>query len=583
MVLASCSDNELATNGTDFMKAGVKAFSSFNVTVEDSPITRTHIEDNTAVVWDEGDVIGVYSDMEDVVPFTYAGNNTFTSEKEVKGTVFYAYYPYAEGNAPNPGTPHMVSFSLPDYYMGTAPVMPMVATSQDNTLLFKQTLGMMHFTLQGEQHITEVSLMGRKHEPIVGSMTVDLTQDEPVLVAKEDNETYKITIACDIELGADDVKDFYFPVPTGSFADGFILTLNTAEGTFFRSKDGEVVVSRAKMQSYPQFKTDRISIEWTSLEKFYYATGGDNWTNNTNWLSDKPVGEWYGITVDERGTVVSLELYGNILSGNIPESIGNLTNLRSLDLGYNQLSGSIPESISNLTNLESLYLSANLLTGSIPESISNLTNLAYLRLSANQLTGSIPESIGNLTSLENLDLGANQLTGSIPESIGNLTSLESLSLEANQLTGSIPESISNLTNLGSSSLAVNLLTGSIPESIGNLTNLRYLDLCRNLLTGGIPESIGNLKDLELLDLHSNHLTGTIPEAFANITRSDFYLSINLNDMDGVISTSIQESAWWSNHINITQNEGHKLTLEGKESDSQSGNSDNTNGGGGYGE
>ena len=220
-------------------------------------------------------------------------------------------------------------------------------------------------------------------------------------------------------------------------------------------------------------EADRIEKETRQKEillELFNATDGEHWSHNDNWKSDAPLKDWYGIAVDGIGNVVSVNLYQNNLSGNIPESIGNLTNLRSLDLGYNQLSGSIPESISNLTNL------------------------------------------------------------------------------------------------GSSSLAVNLLTGSIPESIGNLTNLRYLDLCRNLLTGGIPESIGNLKDLEHLDLHSNHLTGTIPEAFANITRSDFYLSINLNDMDGVISTSIQESAWWSNYIDITQREGHKLTLESKVGD-----------------
>ena len=36
--------------------------------------------------------------------------------------------------------------------------------------------------------------------------------------------------------------------------------------------------------------SDRVA-----LEALYRATGGDDWTDNTNWLSDEPLGEWYGV------------------------------------------------------------------------------------------------------------------------------------------------------------------------------------------------------------------------------------------------------------------------------------------------
>ncbi len=32
------------------------------------------------------------------------------------------------------------------------------------------------------------------------------------------------------------------------------------------------------------------------LRDFYQATGGDGWTNNVNWLSSQPLGEWHGVT-----------------------------------------------------------------------------------------------------------------------------------------------------------------------------------------------------------------------------------------------------------------------------------------------
>ena len=42
-----------------------------------------------------------------------------------------------------------------------------------------------------------------------------------------------------------------------------------------------------------------------------------------------------------------LGLDNNQLSGEIPSSIGNLTNLQILSFGYNQLTGEIPEEICN--------------------------------------------------------------------------------------------------------------------------------------------------------------------------------------------------------------------------------------------
>ena len=34
-----------------------------------------------------------------------------------------------------------------------------------------------------------------------------------------------------------------------------------------------------------------------ALVALYDSTGGDNWKNNANWKSDKPLGEWYGSTL----------------------------------------------------------------------------------------------------------------------------------------------------------------------------------------------------------------------------------------------------------------------------------------------
>jgi hypothetical protein len=91
-------------------------------------------------------------------------------------------------------------------------------------------------------------------------------------------------------------------------------------------------------------------------------------------------------------------------------------------------------------------LSDNLLTGDIPSSIGNMTNIKYLYFDGNLLTGSIPETIGDLGKIVNLYLDNNKLTGEIPSNIGNLLSLGRLYLLNNCLTGPIPAEMCNIYN-----------------------------------------------------------------------------------------------------------------------------------------
>ena len=300
------------------------------------------------------------------------------------------------------------------------------------------------------------------------------------------------------------------------------------------------------------------SVERNALIAFYKATNGDNWTNNTNWCSDKPLSEWHGVEINKKNRVIGLNLsknnltsripteLGNLtnlkklylnrnqLTGNIPSELGNLKNLTYLYLEQNQLTGNIPSELGNLTNLEGLFLDSNHLTGKIPSELGNLKNLEGLYLYSNQLTGNIPSELGNLKNLEGLSLDFNQLTGNIPSELGNLKNLKSLDLSINQLTGNIPSELGNLTNLKNLYLYSNQLTGNIPSELGNLTNLEYLYLYSNQLTGNIPSELGNLKNLKSLDLNQNQLTGNIPSELGNLT----YLNLSLNQLTGNIPESI---------------------------------------------
>ena len=232
------------------------------------------------------------------------------------------------------------------------------------------------------------------------------------------------------------------------------------------------------------------------LVTLYNAMNGPNWSNSNNWLTNAPLEDWYGVSLDASGRVREVRLDGNGLTGQIPPELGDLTNLQSLLLWDNGLTGQIPPELGNLTNLQYLFLSINGLTGQIPPELGKLAALERLSLRGNNLTSQIPPELGNLTNLERLYLEENGLTGQIPPELGNLAALENLLLGGNNLTGQIPPELGNLTNLTDLSLGFNNLTGQIPPELGDLTNLTWLSLSYNDLTGQIPLELANLMNLE---------------------------------------------------------------------------------------
>jgi hypothetical protein len=200
------------------------------------------------------------------------------------------------------------------------------------------------------------------------------------------------------------------------------------------------------------------------------------------------LGKGQKINVDELVKSIYGDLFDLVKGDTIKEKIPFLFS-DELDLSSNNLT-SLPESIGNLTNLKGLDLGWNKLTSL--KGIEKLTNLERLDLGRNGLTSL--KGIEKLTNLERLDLGDNKLTSI--EGIGNLTNLEWLSLPSNNLT-SLPESIGNLTNLKGLDLMYNELT-DLPESIGNLTKLEGLDLDTSQISDKEIERIKELLPADLI-------------------------------------------------------------------------------------
>lgn len=70
-------------------------------------------------------------------------------------------------------------------------------------------------------------------------------------------------------------------------------------------------------------------------------------------------------------------------------------------------------------------------SGSIPDSIGELSNLRILNLNNNELTG----KIGTIRSFIPSSKICIKYTGHIPAGVGDLTRLQSLGLHMNKLTG----------------------------------------------------------------------------------------------------------------------------------------------------
>ena len=260
---------------------------------------------------------------------------------------------------------------------------------------------------------------------------------------------------------------------------------------------------------------------YSVLAALWMKTGGSDWTNSDNWLSNEDLDTWHGVDTDSAGRVVGLDLEDNNLTGHVPPELGDLEHLRRLDLAANRLTGEIPPELANPGQLEDLELHTNRLSGAIPRELATLEHLYKLVLHTNELSGEIPPELGTREQLYELELHSNALSGGIPPELGNLANLGVLHLHSNALTGEIPPELGNLANLRELNLSDNALTGLIPRQLGGLTSLTRLWLSHNELSGTVPATLDELGDLEWLLIGNNRLSGPLPLALEGLPLKTF--------------------------------------------------------------
>lgn len=106
---------------------------------------------------------------------------------------------------------------------------------------------------------------------------------------------------------------------------------------------------REEYIQYGETFTFYPSGEYETLKKLYEQTNGEKWTNNDNWLSDMPLSDWYGITLNEDGYVKSIDLNDNNLTGTF--NLNALSYIENIDISNNKLN-SINIIAHNMANIE---------------------------------------------------------------------------------------------------------------------------------------------------------------------------------------------------------------------------------------
>ena len=374
---------------------------------------------------------------------------------------------------------------------------------------------------------------------VVGTATVTITQVAGSVVVSPPADT--IEIGDTLRLLAEALDGNGHPIAGASFewssSDAVVAVVGVG-GMVRGAGEGAATITATAGDATG---TSEITVEnpdRAALQALYHATGGPNWNDNRNWLSDRQLREWAGVETNAAGRVIELKLRWNGLAGKLPPELGRLTYLGYLDLRDGRLTGGIPPELGQLEYLKDMLFARNQLTGGIPPELGNLGILTALDFSGNQLSGGIPPELGNLIDLEYMHLGENQLSGEIPPELGNLEKLTELFLSWNwRVTGEIPSELGRLENLRILSLGTLQVTRGIPPEFGDLANLEELWIFDTKLTGTIPPELGDLVNLRRLMLYDNDLTGNIPREIGDLESLEV-IWLEHNDLTGRIPPEI---------------------------------------------
>lgn len=208
--------------------------------VIDVPVDGTrsyHDFTENKAIWEYGDEIGCFAGMNVNLAFTNSEEDptTFTGSVLGEPAMYSFYFPF-NSKATADGT--TVTSILPSEQLletgqyGTPP--PMAAQSADPSnqgVAFHNACGLIRFGVRSsmDRVLVKASFEGNNGEALAGTYTMDMASETPVAKITADAKT-RLTLAGNVEMGANKLYPFVVALPPTNFEEGFTITLTDASG-----------------------------------------------------------------------------------------------------------------------------------------------------------------------------------------------------------------------------------------------------------------------------------------------------------------------------------------------------------------
>lgn len=325
--LISCISNELDTPDELYSDKVDKERLIFSASYGND--TKTHLINSTEVWWNSNEIISIngehfWSTNEEPAPIA-----EFEGEVEPAET-YIAVYPGIK----------MFEWNREEqmYYIEISDMQNAVngtfdnetnlsaaKTSSDNmNLHFHNLLGYVAFDITADDlNLRKLTVETMAGEPLSGICNLIWDDEKPVLNSIDEHGGSSVHLRFDDE---DKTGKYYIAMLPGTYSKGLTFRFEDNDDRYSILKISESITMEAgKIMNLGEikdlsFKHDHellLKKQASALRNIYVDCNGNKWKNNTNWMSEAPIDEWYGIETDEMGYVTNIDLSSNNLVGHM--------------------------------------------------------------------------------------------------------------------------------------------------------------------------------------------------------------------------------------------------------------------------
>ena len=321
--------------------------------------------------------------------------------------------------------------------------------------------------------------------------------------------------------------------PTGIHKN-FVEATNNQDGTFSVTLSSLTTGTTYYWCAYAYYNDTYI---WGEVKSFtpvgsdrdilvalYEATGGENWVNNTNWCTEAPLNEWYGIEATADGKVTDIDLRNNGLIGTM--DLKGLLSLTGFVCDENQITSINLSGCYNLRHV-SCYENPDLTSVDVSDcyaltqvwcidneqltklNVSRGISIEYINCYNNQIT---KLDVSNLKNLKTLICAENQIS---LLNVSQASELLSINCQQNKLTSLDVSDLKNLTDIWCDNNEISSL------NVSGCANLSRILCENNQLTELETKGLTSLKELNC----TNNRISTL-DVFDSLLLNELYCKEN---------------------------------------------------------